>query len=82
MLFRSAPGELLAAVLEVVGAAEGVEVLEVALLAEPDRHRLDYHVAPGTERRTSVICSQISASSGVWASRRSTSGRSSSSAAW
>ena len=80
-------GELLAAVVQVDRGAEHAEVLEVALLAGPDRDGLRYHVAPGSERRTSVICSQISASSGVWPFRSdgsataAASGRSSSSAA-
>src|SRR5207237_4490708 len=79
--------ELPAAVLHVVCRAEGVEALQVPLLAEADRDRLGYHVAPGTERRTSVICSHTSASSGVWPSRSvgsataAASGRSSSRAA-
>ena len=79
--------ELLAAVVDVARRAERTEVVEVALLAGADRDGLGYHVAPGTERRTSVICSQISASSGVWPFRSdgsltaAASGRSSSSAA-
>src|SRR5262249_3378786 len=59
--------KLIAAVLDVALRAEGAEVVEIALLAAPDRDvRRGHHVAPLTDRRTMVISSQSAGHSSTW----------------